>query len=819
MLWRSVLALLALLTLAACGTRGVPGGVLRIQVSGLPAGVQAAVQVVGPDQSQQIVTASTDLSVPAGVYTVKGLVVGGQSQDAPVYRPVGDAQDVTVGAGAGAVVQVAYQQVVTRVSSNARVADAATTSALVSLSEADGRTTLSFSASTPQLAALQPGQILVLGTSAAAPDGHLGRIVSVNGTTVVTEPASLQDVVEEGAFTYTATLDATDPGTVLPQGVRPSASLGQCLAVDRNLNVQGSALSAAAGVAVRVSGTVCINAGIRFGGVIRVNELPDLYFGVSASATSNLRVAATANVTTPAGEAPFDFPALEVPVFMIEYKAITITMGAVPVVFRPRLTVYVGAGGTVTTGLTFGVNASASVGGGFSFDGEQKRFIPWASRSESFTPVWPTPTSTLDLRAYISPSVSVNVYGLAGPFVRLDPYLRYRANIGPSVDWKLFGGLDLSTGVAVIKELGLNLSYSKLLFNVEREILNNTAAPTPGQTTAKIPGPALTGGLVAGPDGTVYAGSGNSVRAFPHGLAPSWTYPTSNSVVGVIRGDDGTIYAWDFGGSLYAINPDGSEKWKRGPLGNLEIRRAALTADGRLVTAGGNTVRTFATATGEPGWSEDVGESVYAVAIDKAGNLWSNGSESLRKHDPASGDVLATVAAPSSPGGLALAADGTVYVRTSSTLTAVAPDATVRWWSTLSGADEWGTPAVGPDGTIYLCGTPPQARLYAVNPQNGQEKWSHWHNQVCDATPAVSNDGHVYIVTDGSVRSIRASDGSLAWSVPAESSGEGTSPLLLNRSLVTGTNSGLLGIGASGQLATGTWAREGGDTGGTGRLR
>ncbi|RIH81768.1 PQQ-like domain protein [Calidithermus terrae] len=803
------------------------------------------VKVIGMDQSERTVTADTDLKVPPGTYVVSGLAVGGGEKDAPVYAPSVTSQEVTVGSGAGAAVKVEYGLLQTKISPETRVADDAASASLTSLVQgSDGRTTLTFSGGNPQITALKAGEILVLGPSSAAPEGHFGRVVSNDGTTVVTEPAAMQDVIQRGAFVFSKTIDLSAPGVVLPQGIRRLDEFEQCLAVDKTLAASGSGGSAAVGLTVRVSGTLCLSSEITLTTSFNVDKNlkplpPDVNFNAKFKTgdKTNLKVTASANVTTPAGAAPFDFPALEVALLPISLGTYTVWTGPVPWVITPNIRVYVGAGGTVTAGVQFGFKADVEAGGGFFYDGKANRFTPKSTRTQTFIPDWPPLTSTLDLRAYISPSLELIINGLAGPFLRLDPYLRFKANIGSTVDWKLLAGLDLSTGITPL--LGIALGYSTLLYNYEEQILSSSNTPNPGQTTTSAPGFAASGGMVVGPDDTVYVGSGNSVRAFANALVPKWTYNTSSSVLGVSRGDDGTIYAWDFGGTLYAINPDGTEKWKTDPLGNLEIRRVALTANGLVVTAGGNTVRTFSAANGAPGWSDDVGESVYSVVVDKSGNIWSNGSSSVRKHAP-TGGVLATVAAPSSPGGMAMAPDGTIYVRTISNgviqVSAVSPNATLKWSKSLSNtnneraeADSLSEPAVGPDGTIYICGTPTDPKytgsLFAVSPTAPTAslevpKWIYTHFELCEATPAVGNNGQVYIVTNKTLRAVNASDGKLAWSVAAGNNDTESSPVFLtNKSVVAGTSSGLISVHAGGQLATGTWAREGGDANSSRRMK
>lgn len=809
------------------------------------------VKVIGEDQSERTVTSDTDLKVPPGNYVVRGLAVGGGEKDAPVYAPSVTSQEVTVSSSAGATVKVEYGLLQTKISPETRVADDTASASLTSLVQgSDGRTTLTFAGGNPQIAALKAGEILVLGPSSAAPEGHFGRVVSNDGTTVVTEPAAMQDVIQQGAFVLQQTLEADGTGVVLPQGVRPS-EVGGCLDVNRTLDAKAGTGGAAAGLKVTVSGTLCLSLDVDWNMTFKLPKLvngelvtppPDIYLDSSVSTKlndrkTNLKVSASALVGTPYGEAPFEFPEIAVTVLEYKFKNIEVWTGPVLWVITPVLSVDIGAGGTVTAGVKFGMNTDGTAGGGFSYDGDNGRTDAWGTSTLSFTPEWPVFNSALNLKAFVEPSVAFNIYGIAGPFLGLQPYIRFKTDFGPPIAWQLYAGIGISTGLSTAFEGVPPLSFTP--YNYEAQILNSSATPDPGQTTTSAPGYDASGGMVVGPDDTVYVGSGNSVRAYPYALAPKWTYTTRSDVLGLSRGDDGTLYAWDFGGTLYAINPDGTQKWKTDPLGALQIRRVALTANGLVVAAGGTTVRTFSAATGAPGWSDDVGEYVYAVAVDKSGNIWSNGISSVRKHAP-TGGVLATVAAPSSPGGMAMAPDGTIYVRAISggviQVSAVSPNATLKWSKSLSNtstgraqADSLSEPAVGPDGTIYICGTPTDPNftggLFAVSPSaptaaSEAPKWIYTHHEKCEATPAVGNNGQVYIVTDKTLLAVNASDGKLAWSVPAGGNSTESSPVFLtNKSVVAGTSSGLISVYAGGQLATGTWARAGGDANSSGRMR
>lgn len=110
--------------------------------------------------------------------------------------------------------------------------------------------------------------------------------------------------------------------------------------------------------------------------------------------------------------------------------------------------------------------------------------------------------------------------------------------------------------------------------------------------------------------------------------------------------------------------------------------------------------------------------------------------------------------------------------------------------------------------------------MYAVNSADGSQKWFYQHNEICKATPAVGDNGQVYILTDKALRTVNASNGTLAWSVAAGNNDTRSSPLFLkNKTVVAGTSQGVVSVYAGGSLAAGTWARDGGDANSSGRMR
>jgi endoglucanase len=122
----------------------------------------------------------------------------------------------------------------------------------------------------------------------------------------------------------------------------------------------------------------------------------------------------------------------------------------------------------------------------------------------------------------------------------------------------------------------------------------------------------------------------------------------------------------------------------------------------------------------------------------------------------------------------AVGPDGTVYVTSDlypGNLIAIAPGGRTRW--TLSGLDLRGSPTVAPDGTIYVTNGD---GLYAIRPSDGAVLW-HFASKTNRAlAAAVTRDGSsIYFVSSGAVHSLSAT-GHEQWQLPLPSDASTTAP-------------------------------------------
>ncbi|MFO7677607.1 MAG: PQQ-binding-like beta-propeller repeat protein, partial [Thermoplasmatota archaeon] len=191
-----------------------------------------------------------------------------------------------------------------------------------------------------------------------------------------------------------------------------------------------------------------------------------------------------------------------------------------------------------------------------------------------------------------------------------------------------------------------------------------------------------------------------------------------------IVGDDGMIYYGDKDRYIYALYPNGTEKWNYKT--DMWITSApALGEDGTLYVGS---------------WDH------YLYAF--------NSSNGIRKWKLNLGDTIG-----SSP---ALAEDGTIYVGdTGGRLWAVNPNGTKKWNYPTGGGNIWSDPAIGDDGTIYI-GTWFDY-FYAINP-NGTLKWKFKTGDIIKAPPSIANDGTIYIGSfDDYLYALYPTNGSMKW--------------------------------------------------------
>lgn len=191
---------------------------------------------------------------------------------------------------------------------------------------------------------------------------------------------------------------------------------------------------------------------------------------------------------------------------------------------------------------------------------------------------------------------------------------------------------------------------------------------------------------------------------------------------------DGTLYITSENDYLYALSPDGKVLWKfRADHMQTPVSISPDGSSVHFVSENGN-VYALNRADGRLKWSYRLGYGAYGtgrripVVYDARGNL---------------------------------------YFGWLNTVWSLTPDGVKRWSEAVSGTYRYVSgPAVGPDGTMHFING---ARLTAVS-REGQVKWTYTlPASAFDRTPAIGPDGIVYIGDEHGYLNALNPDGTLAW--------------------------------------------------------
>ncbi len=245
-------------------------------------------------------------------------------------------------------------------------------------------------------------------------------------------------------------------------------------------------------------------------------------------------------------------------------------------------------------------------------------------------------------------------------------------------------------------------------------------------------------------------------------------------------GPDGSVYVGDGSGVLHAVDSDGQLRWKHQTTGMI-AGAPAVGADGKVIFgsvdgtvialgADGSELWTFAV----PGPGQVGGAVMASPAIGRDGKVYVGGlyNDTLYALDPVDGHVVWTCdfdggtanQHPAMANAPAVGADGTIYATliNDPKLYAIDPDdGSIAWALNLAGSAggyystdypqrypevyPWASPAVGPDGTIYVAFDDPYLR--AVNP-DGTIRWVTRLGMVGGFSVSVGADGKIYAAGD-----------------------------------------------------------------------
>jgi formylglycine-generating enzyme required for sulfatase activity len=321
-----------------------------------------------------------------------------------------------------------------------------TTQYLSSISD-DGAV-FTFSQSTPALSALAPGDVMVGDTTAQAPYGFLRKVTSVSSTggqvIVQTEAATLEDAIQQGAVSVSKRLTPADiesmtalPGVVLlkPAGILQDSFFFEMKDVvlydkDGDHDTTDDQL--------KVNGSLELAPDFDFDLVLRGWKLQELEFVFHVEETVELEFQVEVELVSV--ELYFEIARLRL-------GTITVFVGPVPVVFLIEMPIYVRGDGDVSVGITTKVIQRANLSAGLRY--REGNWSPVSSLSNSFEFEPPRLSASAEFKGYIDPPLGLLLYGAAGPFAAVTPFLKLEADVFADPWWELYGGIDATVGVKV----------------------------------------------------------------------------------------------------------------------------------------------------------------------------------------------------------------------------------------------------------------------------------------------------------------------------------------------------------------------------------
>ena len=233
-------------------------------------------------------------------------------------------------------------------------------------------------------------------------------------------------------------------------------------------------------------------------------------------------------------------------------------------------------------------------------------------------------------------------------------------------------------------------------------------------------------------------------------LELKWVFRTSSEVASSpVVDENGTIYFTDLT-SLYALNPNGTFKWRHKNAG-IDSASPAIDKDGIIYYGTQNDNYFYAVyPNGTTKWvfvpnhgvnaPPTIGEdgTIYFGTFNEYGRFYALNRDGTEKWH-----YDADFFCAQSP---VIGDDGIIYFASYYSLYAFYPNGTLFWKLPFSGGWNFlSTPSIGLDGTIYIALDHPPC-LYGVNP-DGTIKWQCIVDEGCDKTmaaPSIDEDGTIY---------------------------------------------------------------------------
>ena len=245
--------------------------------------------------------------------------------------------------------------------------------------------------------------------------------------------------------------------------------------------------------------------------------------------------------------------------------------------------------------------------------------------------------------------------------------------------------------------------------------------------------------------------------------------------------------------------------WNFATAGQIDSS-AAVAADGTIYIGSDDGNLYALNSDGTQKWVFPTSNPIDSVpAISGDGTVYFSSATTLYAID-SNGIELWTYGASQSLGSPAVNSAGTVYIYDESRLRAFHPDGSQQWSRQVNFAfdnSKNASPAIGEDGMIYiatdsntLTGNSSHGVLYKVRPDDGQIEWASQLFGDANSSPVIAADGTIYVATTANRLYAINPDGTQKWQYQIALGQARATPVLgADGTIYWGTwNSGLLAI-------------------------
>jgi outer membrane protein assembly factor BamB len=281
---------------------------------------------------------------------------------------------------------------------------------------------------------------------------------------------------------------------------------------------------------------------------------------------------------------------------------------------------------------------------------------------------------------------------------------------------------------------------------------------------------------------------------------------------------DGTIYVTSFPNGLYALNGDGTLRWRNESAWSTNA--PAIASDGTVYTTNGGGVHAVDPA-GTQRWIFTAQTGSSSPSVDSDGNIYVGTSDGIVYALRPDGSELwhHAIGAPiqTTP---AIGADGTVFVGADDGgLRAIAPGGLPSWTFYNAHGAMRASPVVGPDGTIFVGDNGGElfcnGTIQAIN-SDGSLRWSQCSDSWIVGSGAVGADLRLYIGVTQYLVGLSTETGCLEWVYDAGQRIR-AAPMLVDGRAYIASNDTLHAVGSATSLATAPWPHSRFNTGNEGR--